>query len=186
MVTIASLWLAIIIASVLVFIASAIIWTVLPHHKSDYKPLPDEAAVRRALQPQDLPPGQYNIPNIASPDALKDPEVAKLFTDGPVGFLTVLPKGIPNMGKNMVQSLVFYLLVSGTIAYLASRSLAPEAEYWEVFRFVGTFAWAAYGFAIVPDAIWFGRPWRAVGKQLVDAFLYATLTAGAFAGFWPG
>ncbi len=186
MVTIASLWLAIILASVLVFVASAIIWTVLPHHKSDYKSLPDEAAARRALQPQDLPPGQYNIPNIASPDALKDPEVAQLFTDGPVGFLTVLPKGIPNMGKNMVRSLVFYLLVSGTVAYLASLSLKPDADYWEVFRFVGTFAWAAYGFAIVPDAIWFGRPWRSVGKQLVDAFVYATLTAGAFAGFWPG
>ena len=186
MVTIASLWLAIVLASVLVFVASAIIWTVLPHHKSDYKSLPDEAAARRALQPQDLPPGQYNIPNIASPDALKDPEVAQLFTDGPVGFLTVLPNGIPNMGKNMVRSLVFYLLVSGTVAYLASRSLTPDAVYWEVFRFVGTFAWAAYGFAIVPDAIWFGRPWRSVGKQLVDAFVYATLTAGAFAGFWPG
>ena len=67
-----------------------------------------------------------------------------------------------------------------------SRSLAPDAEYWEVFRFVGTFAWAGYGFAIVPDAIWFGRPWGSVGKHLVDAFVYATLTAGAFAGFWPG
>ncbi len=186
MVTIASLWLAIVLASVLVFIASAIIWTVMPHHKSDFKSLPDETAARKALTPQDIPPGQYNIPNIASHDALKDPEVVKLFTDGPVGFLTVVPKGVPSMGKNMVQSLVFYLLVSGTIAYLASLSLTPTAEYWEVFRFVGTFAWAAYGFAIVPDAIWFGRPWRSVGKHLVDAFVYAALTAGAFAWFWPG
>lgn len=186
MVTIASLWLSIILASVIVFIVSAIIWTVMPHHKSDFKPLPDESAARSALTPQDIPPGQYNIPNIASHDALKDPEVVKLFTDGPVGFLTVVPKGVPKMGKAMVQSLLFYLLVSGTIAYLASRSLMSDAGYWEVFRFVGTFSWAAYGFGIIPDAIWFGRPWSAVGKQLVDAFVYASLTAGAFAGFWPG
>lgn len=186
MVTIVSLWLPIVLASVIVFIASAVIWTVLPHHKSDFKPLPDESAARRALRPQTIPPGQYNIPNIASHDALKDPEVVKLFTDGPVGFLTVVPNGLPSMGKSMGQALVFFLLVSGTIAYLASRSLIPGAEYWEVFRFVGTFAWAAYGFAIIPDAIWFGRPWRAIGKQLVDAFVYASLTAGAFAGFWPG
>lgn len=185
MVTIASLWLSIVLATVIVFIASAIIWTVMPHHKSDYGSLPDEAAARNVLKAQNIPPGQYNIPNIASHDALKDPEVVQLFTDGPVGFLTVLPRGVPRMGKSMLQSLVFYLLVSGTIAYLASRSLAPGAEYWEVFRFVGTFAWAAYGFAIVPDAIWFGRPWRAVVKQLVDALVYASLTAGAFAGFWP-
>jgi len=186
MVTIASLWLSITLASVLVFIASAIIWTVMPHHKSDFKPLPDEVAARKALRPQDIPPGQYNIPNIASHDALKDPEVAQLFTDGPVGFLTVVPKGVPAMGKNLVQSLVFYFLVSGTVAYLASRSLMPGAEYWEVFRFVGTFSWAAYGFGMIPDAIWFGRPWSSVSKQLVDAFVYASLTAGAFAGFSPG
>ena len=184
--TIVTLWLPILVSAVFAFVASAIIWTVMPHHKSDFKALPDEVAARNALKPQDIPPGQYNIPNIASHDALKDPEVVQLFTDGPVGFLTVVPKGVPAMGKNLVQSLVFYFLVSGTVAYLASRSLPTNPEYWEVFRFVGTFSWAAYGFGMIPDAIWFGRPWSSVSKQLVDAFVYASLTAGAFAGFWPG
>lgn len=184
MVTIASLWLSIVLASVLVYIAAAIIWTVMPWHKSEFKSVPDESAVRAALGP-DIPPGRYNIPNIATPAALKDPEVARLFTDGPIGFLTILPKGIPKMGKSMVQSLLYYFVVSGTIAYLASRSLAPGAEYWEVFRFVGTFAWAVYGLGIVPDAIWFGRPWSAIWKNLFDALIIGSLTAGAFAGFWP-
>lgn len=185
MVTIASLWLSILLASVVVFIASAVIWTVMPHHKSDFKQLPDEAAARNALTPQSIPPGQYSIPHIASHDAMKDPEVVKMFTDGPVGFLTILPRGVPNMGRAMGTSFLFYLVVSCTIAYLASRFIAPGAPYWEVFRFVGTFAWAAYGFGMIPDAVWFGRPWSAIGKQLVDSFLYASLTAGAFAGFWP-
>lgn len=185
MVTIVSLWLPVVLASVIVFIASAVIWTVMPHHKSDFKPLPDETAARSALTPQAIPPGQYNIPNIASHDALKDPEVVKLFTDGPVGFLTILPRGVPNMGRAMGQSLVFYFVVSSTTAYLASISLSAGAQYWEVFRFVGTFAWATYALGILPDAIWFGRPWSAIGKQLLDALVYASLTAGAFAGFWP-
>ena len=54
MVTIASLWLSIFLASFLVFIASAIIWTVMPHHKSDFKSLPDETAARKALTPHIL------------------------------------------------------------------------------------------------------------------------------------
>ena len=128
MVTIASLWLVILLATVLVWVASAIVWTVLPHHKSDFAPLPDEAGARAALTP-DLAPGQYNIPNIASHDALKDPEVVKLFTDGPIGFLTVAPKGLPSMKKSMIFSVLFYLWVSGTVAYLASRSVPADAAY---------------------------------------------------------
>ena len=67
MITIASLWLAILVASVIVWIASALIWTVMPHHKSDYKGLPDEEAARQALSPQDLKPGMYYIPYIQAP-----------------------------------------------------------------------------------------------------------------------
>ena len=39
--------------------------------------------------------------------------VIKRFEEGPTGFLTVVPRGVPNMGKNMVLSLVYYLLVGG-------------------------------------------------------------------------
>lgn len=185
MVTIASLWLSLLLATVLVWIASALVWMVLPHHKSDYKSLPDEDGVRNALNPG-LSPGQYMIPHMTEWDPSKDPEGARKFTEGPVGFLTVVPRGVPNMSKMVLRSLVFYLFVAGTVAYLATRSIPAGADYLAVFRFTGTVAWAAYGFAIIPDAIWFGRPWKTVWKHLADAFLYALLTAGAFAGFWPG
>ena len=149
MVTIASLWLSLLLATVLVWIASALVWMVLPHHKSDYRRLPDEDGARAALTP-DLAPGQYMIPHLTEWDPAKDPEGAKKFAEGPVGFLTVVPRGLPNMGNKVLRSLVFYLFVAGTVAYLATRSIPAGAEYLTVFRFTGTVAWADP--ASLPDA----------------------------------
>jgi hypothetical protein len=55
-----------------------------------------------------------------------------------------------------------------------------------VFRVVGTATWLAYGFGVVQDAIWFGKPWSSVIKHLFDALVYALLTAGVFGWQWPG
>ena len=187
MISIFSLWLPILLSAVLVFIVSAMVWMVLPHHKKDYKGLPDEDAARSALTPQNISPGQYDIPHIPSPDAIKDPEVKKKFDDGPVGFFTVLPSQVPNMGKNLVLSFIYYLVVGILVSYIASRFLAPGAEYLSVFRLTGFVAWMAYGgMGLIQDAIWFGRPWSAVIKHLFDSLLYGLLTAGVFGWLWPG
>ncbi len=211
MVTIGSLWLPILVSSVLVFIASAIVWMALPHHNSDYHKLPDEEAARAALG-QDLAPGMYTIPYAESQDDMKDPEVQRKMAEGPVGLLTVGPKGAPPMGKNMLYSFLFNIVVAGTVAYVASRTLGRGEEYWHVFQIAGTVAWVAYvttrtlapgtdylrvfqiagtvawlayGFAVVQDAIWFWRPWKSVVKHLADALLYAVLIAGVFGWRWP-
>ena len=91
-----------------------------------------------------------------------------------------------NMTKSLVLSFVFYVAVSVVVAYLTSRTLAAGIDYLQVFRVAGTTAWLAYGFAVIPEAIWFGRPWSAVVKNLLDALLYALLTAGVFGWLWPG
>ena len=185
MVAIPELWPAILVSAVLVWIASAVIWMVLPHHKSDFMGLPDEEAARSALQPQNLAPGQYNIPHMPSWDAVKEPENQEKFARGPVAFMTVLPNRAPAMGKAMALSFVFYLVVSGMVAYLAGRSLSPGTDYLMVFRVAGTVAWLAYGWARIPQAIWFGLPWSQVIKQLFDGLVYGLLTAGAFGWLWP-
>ena len=184
-VSIPELWQPVLLSTVLVWIASALIWMVLPHHKKDFKALPDEEAARQALQGPSLTPGLYNIPHMESWDAAKDPAEAKKFTDGPVAFLTVLPNQPPPMGKAMVLSVLYYLVVSGIVAYLAGRTLAVGAEYLTVFRVAGTVAWLAYGFGSIPQSIWFGRPWSQQVKQLIDALVYALLTAGCFGWLWP-
>ena len=185
MIGIDSLWLAILLSAVAVWFASAAIWMVLPHHKTDYKGLPDEDAARQTLRPPNLAPGQYNIPHLASMKEMREPESRQKFEEGPVAFITVLPNGAPPMGRNMTLSFVFYLVVGIFVAYVAGRTLTPDAEYLAVFRLTGVVAWAAYGFAVIQDAIWFGRPWSSVIKALFDAFVYALLTAGVFGWLWP-
>jgi len=50
MVPLTALWLPILLAAVIVFVASAIMHMVLPYHKSDYQPLPDEDKLLAALR----------------------------------------------------------------------------------------------------------------------------------------
>ena len=64
MVTIGALWLPILLSAVFVFIASSVIWMILPHHKGDFQKLPDEEAARAALK--NVAPGQYLIPYSSS------------------------------------------------------------------------------------------------------------------------
>jgi hypothetical protein len=184
MIAISSLWLAILLSAVVVWVAGAIVWMVLPHHRSDYRGFPDEEAVRQALGP-DLAPGQYNIPHIPDRKDADKPEVKQMFAAGPIGFMTVLPRGFPSMGKGMILSFVFYLLISATVAYVLTRTLPVGAEPVKVLQIGGTVAWLGYGTAVVQDAIWFGRPWSAVGKQLLDAFIYGLATGAVFAWLWP-
>lgn len=186
MVTLGSLWLAIVLSSVIVWIASALIWMALPYHKTDFKGLPDEEAARNVLGSQSLAPGQYDIPHCTSMKDMQQPEGRQKFEQGPVGFITILPNQLPPMPRNMVLTVVFYLIVSTLVAYVAGRTLAPGADYLEVFRITSVVAWLAYGFAVIPDAIWFGRPWSSIVKTLVDALAYALLTAGVFGWLWPG
>ena len=185
MVTIGSLWLAILLSAVIVWIVSALIWTVLPHHKKDFKGLPDEASVRNALKPQNLAPGQYTIPYAADANAMKDPEVQGRFQEGPVGILTVMAPGVPSMGKNMGLAFVYYLVVGLFVAYVASRHLPAGAEYLSVHRLASVVAFMAYGFGIVQDAIWFGRPWGFSFKVMIDALVCGLMTGGVFGWLWP-
>ena len=185
MVTIGALWLPILLSSIAVWMASALFWMVSPHHKSDYVRFPDEEGVRRALAAQRLAPGQYSIPYSVSAKDLEDPEMVSKFEEGPVGIFTVAPSGVPAMGSKVAQSFLFYFLISTVVAYMASPTVDPGADYLAVFRVAGTVAWLAYGTAIVPDAIWFGRPWSGIVKGLLDALAYALLTAGFFGWLWP-
>ena len=167
------------------WIVSALIWTVLPHYKSEFRGLPNEEAARNALTPQNLPPGQYNIPHVSSPQNFEKADVRKKFEEGPACFITVVLSSVPAMGQRMVLSFVYYLVIGVVVAYVASRTLAPEAEYLTVFRLTGTVAWLAYGTGVIPDAVRFGRPWSAVAKHLIDALAYGLLTAGVFGWLWP-
>ena len=176
--TILSLWLPILVSAVLVFIASAAVWTALPWHKTDFAKTEKEDSVREALRGQ--PPGYYMLPYVMDREAIKQPEFQQKWTDGPNAYITVIPNGMPNMGPKLVQSFVYYLGVGVICAYLVSRTMAADSDYLSVFRIAGTVSFIAYGIAYIQDSIWFGGPWAITGKNLVDALIYGLITGGVF------
>lgn len=185
MVPLSSLWLAIVLASVLVFLASWILHMLLTYHRADYRQLPREDEALAALRLSDPPPGYYMFPHCESHKEMAKPEVQEKFRTGPVGILTVFPKGMPQMGKYLGVWFVFTLLVSLFAGYLASRTLPASAHYLAVFRVVGASAFLAYGLGEFPNSIWRGQPWGNTIRAMIDGLIYALVTAGAFGWLWP-
>ncbi|MEM8684850.1 MAG: hypothetical protein AAGF72_15560 [Pseudomonadota bacterium] len=62
-------WQAVLLASIVVFFASAIVWMVMPWHKSDFQKVADEDAAREALK--GIKPGHYMIPHSIDPKDLE-------------------------------------------------------------------------------------------------------------------
>lgn len=186
MVSLASLWFPIVGSAVLVFAVSSLIHMVLKYHQNDFRRLPDEDAVRRALGPMKIPPGDYIVPHAGSMAAMQSPEHNAKMVEGPVMLATVMPNGPFTMGKNLTQWFLFSIVVSLTAAYVTSRTLAPGADYLSVFRVTGTVAFAAYALGDIPQSIWFGRGWTATFKSAFDGVLYALVTGGMFGWRWPG
>jgi hypothetical protein len=157
---------------------------VLPYHRSDYQKLPDEDKVMATMRAAGLTPGTYHFPHCSHKD-MKNPEVVAKQKQGPVGLLTVIPSGPPNMPKYLSLWFVYSLLVSLFVAYLAGRTLASGTDYLQVFRVAGTAAFMSYGLANFADSVWKGQPWSTTLKHMFDGLVYALLTAGVFGWLWP-
>jgi len=185
MVLIHELWLPILVSTVLVFVASNLVWMVLPHHKSDARRLPDEAGAMDALGKQGLKPGLYRFPWASSMAEMKDPAFVEKLNQGPVALLTVIPSGPFNMGRSLGLWTGYLVVVGVSVAYVTGRVLGPGAHYLEVFRVAGTVAFLTYSGAHLPAAIWWGKPLGVAFKEILDGFLYGLLTAGAFGWLWP-
>lgn len=184
MVPLLSLWAPVLVAAVLVFIASSIIHMLLKYHNSDYRPLPDEVSFRSAVGPQAIPPGDYMVP-YCGPDGMGDPEYHAKLEEGPVVVMSVLPNQMFAMGKSMLQWFAYCLLVGVFAGYVAAITLPPGSDYMVVFRLTGTVAFAGYGLGLLQNSIWYFRGWGATMKSVFDAFVYALLSAGAFGWLWP-
>src|SRR5687768_15792237 len=92
-----SLLIPIVVSAVFVFIASSIIHMATPWHAGDLKKFPNEDAVRNALKPLNLAPGDYGVPKPSSMKDMGSPEFQQKFKEGPVAFITVRPAGNMSM-----------------------------------------------------------------------------------------
>jgi len=185
MVPLLSLWLPILVAAVIVFVASSIMHMVLPVHRSDYRKLPAEDGVMEALRKFDIPPGDYLMPCAGSPKEMSAPGFIEKMTKGPVAFMTVRPSGTPSMAGSLIQWFIYCVVVGVFAAYIAGRALGPGAHYLRVFRFAGCTAFVGYSLALWQNTIWFKRNWVVTLKSTIDGLIYGLLTGGTFGWLWP-
>jgi hypothetical protein len=180
-----TLWLPILLSSVIVFVVSSVIHMVLPWHKSDYPKIPNEERFVDALRPLAVPPGDYMVPRPSSTQEMRSPEFAEKMKRGPVMVLTVMPNGPFAMGKNLVLWFLYSPVVGFLAAYVAGTALPAGTPYLRVFQFVGVTAFIGYSVALWQMSIWYRRAWRLTIKATVDGLIYALLTAGIFGWLWP-
>jgi len=185
MVPLPSLLIPILLAAVLVFVASSLIHMVLGYHRSDFRALPKEADVQAALRGFAIAPGDYLLPSPGGPQGMKSPEFIERRTKGPVAIVTVMPAGEVSMGTNLALWFLYSIIVGVFAAYVAGRALAPGADYLAVFRFAGATAFAGYSLALLQNSIWYSRSWGATLRSMIDGLIYALLTAGTFGWLWP-
>lgn len=181
------LWLPILVSSVVVFIFAMLAWTAMPHHKGDIKDFDNENEDKMIslIKSAGLKPGWYMFPSCRHDSKYaKSDEFKAKWEGGCIGNLTIF-NGAPNMGRNMLLSMIVYLFVGVFVAYLTGLSRAPGADGMAVMQVAGTAAFGFYFFGSLCNGIWFGQPLRAFITNGADALVYAVATGLIFMFLWP-
>jgi hypothetical protein len=185
MISLAALWLPILLAAVIVFAASSVIHMAPLWHKSDFPRMPREEEVLKALRPFAIPPGDYFLPRPGGREEMRSPEFQEKLTQGPVAIMTVMPNGMFRMGSKLAQWFIYLIVTSIFTAYVTGHALGQGAPYLKVFQIAGATAFIGYSLALCQLSIWYSRSWRLTLKAAFDGLIYASLTAGTFGWLWP-
>lgn len=180
-----SLWMPILLSSVVVFIISSLVHMVFKWHAGDYNRLPNEEAVRAVINAGNPAPGRYVLPHCADMKDMASEEMQRKYEEGPVGQITLGPTGVPNMGKYLGLWFVLTLIVSTVVAYMATKFVRMDpSQALRAAKLAGTVSFVGYGFGTLQESIWMMRPWASTAKYLLDAALYALGTAAVFWWLW--
>jgi hypothetical protein len=185
MVSLPSLWMPIVLSTVILFLASWLLHMIVGHHRRDLRKLPQEDAVLDALRAAQVGPGDYMAPHISSPSEMRAPAFLEKKRRGPTVLLTLSAGSELSMGKPLAQWFVYLLIVMLISAYVASRTLSAGAPYLAVFRVVGTVAFMGLALGQPHQSIWWQRQWSTTAKYMFDGLIYALLAAGVFGWLWP-
>lgn len=180
-----SIWLAVVVSAVAVWIASSIVHMLLGYHKADYSGFSNEDEVRAAIRKGGPAPGYYSVPHVEEMKSLGQPEVKAKFVEGPRALIALVPNGPPTMGKELAMWFGLNLLVSFLVGYVARHSLTPATDGRTVLRIAASVAFIAYGIGPLVDKIWRGLPTGNVVRALIDAVIYALVTGAVFFWLWP-
>ena len=170
-----------------VWIASALAWMIVGHHKNDNPALPNEQEVIDTIKGWNLPPGEYMFPDFRRCKGMTKEQKQAMYENmqkSPMGILRVWGK--ISMGGNMLWTFVVCLVVSTLIAYLGWSAL-PHAgsSFAHTFQVLGTAGILAYCFASFPGDIWFQRSRRAMTTNFIDGVVFGLIPGAVFAWLWP-
>lgn len=177
------LWLPILVSAALAWIASAIMWMVLPHHRKDQIGLPNEQAFVDFVRSQGIPPGNYAFPHFADHKECRSPEAQQKWKEGPAGVLTIM--GNFNMGRNLLLTFLVFVVAGVFIAYIGASALPRGASFGKVMQVLGTAGVCTYCFSFIPHMIWFNAYTRAIVACVFDGIVYGLITGAVFAWLWP-
>lgn len=181
------LWLPIVLSGVAVWIASAVAWMAIGHHKKDRGALPNEQEFMDTIARMNIRPGSYGFPDFCQHDSLPRKErmeaLKALYDKHPQGLLCVWAPA--NMGANMLLTFLFYLVTSTAMAYVGWAALPADATFWKVFQVLGTVGILAYCFASFPNDLWFQNSRRAMLMNWIDGIVFGLITGAIFAWLWP-
>ena len=180
-----ALWLPILVSTVFVFIASFLLFMVLPHHRTDFDRIEDEERFIAELQGHDLTKGQYVFPHFSSPVDAKDPEFQEKVKSGPVGLLLLGVSQLSPSAGQLISQFIYFAVLNTVVAYIAAQALPAGADYMIVFQLVGATALLGYAGAHFSYAIWYHFRWSFAWKAAVDALIRSLLIAGVFGWLWP-
>lgn len=179
------LWLPIVAAAALVFVASSLIHMVFKWHNSDYRKLANEDDVQAAMRAGAPTPGQYTLPHCSDMKAMQEESMLRKLNAGPVAFMTVFRNGPPRMGAMLLQWFLLNLAIAAIAALVAAHTLDTPIAPARAAHLAGILSFLAYGGGGVQAGIWMGKPWGSVAKDLLDALIYGAVTALAFWWLWP-
>ena len=184
MTTIMSQWLPILLSAVAVFIVSSIVHTALrPWHAKDQAALPNESSVADLLR--SVPAGDYRMPFASGPEEMRTEAFKARAAKGPMAIVTIMAGDMmASFKRALIQWFVYSIVVSWLAGHVAGSTLGPDASNYLVFHTVGITAFLGYGMALAQMPIWYGKPWLPAIKSMVDALLYASVTAGVFVWLW--
>jgi hypothetical protein len=178
-----SLVVPVLLSTVAVIVLNVIACVVLPHHRSDFRKLPDEDGMLDRLREQAPAPGLYMAPHYGPKSDHDDPVLKAKLDRGPLAMIMV--RGPMNMGRTMGAWALHLLVVGFVTAYVLRHSLQPGAPFVEVMRLATTVSFATHVLGPLPNAIWWAHPWPHTLKTMADGVAYALATGAIFAWRWP-
>ena len=180
------LWMPVLVTAVGVFVASSLIHMVFKWHNSDYKKLANEDEVMAALRAGSAGRGLYVMPHCMDMKQMQDEAMQKKYRDGPVGFITLVRcVGTPNMAPQLIKWFVYTLAVAAIAGHIAVHTYGLNADPHRAAHLVGLISFLTYAGGSVQAGIWMGKPWISVVKELLDSFIYGTVSALIFMWLWP-